>query len=288
MGWVNHIKFKVNFGKGKNVKKSYELRSVFKKILVDKTYSVRDSSITIEDNKIILNLSLRIPKNIIELDNNTVVGVDLGIAIPAVCATNNTIAKQYLGSKDDFLKTRTQIQNQRRRLYSALKNSNGGKGRDKKLKAVNKFSEKEKNFVATYNHTISKQIVDFAIANKAKYINVEDLEGYDTDKFVLRNWSYYQLQSQIEYKAAKYGIELRKVDPYHTSQNCSSCGHWEEGQRNGRYFECKACGAKMNADLNAARNIALSANITYVDGKKIETNTTDVPKKKLIRKSLRQ
>ena len=54
------------------------------------------------------------------------------------------------------------------------------------------------------------------------------------------------------------------IDPYHTSQTCSECGHYEEGQRiNQNEFvwknkECKKVGEKVNADYNASRNIARS------------------------------
>ena len=110
-------------------------------------------------------------------------------------------------------------------------------------------------------------IFDFAVKNEAKYINIEDLSGFNGSDFILRNWSYYELQQFIIYKAAQYGIEVRKINPYHTSQVCSKCGHWEEGQRiDQAHFICKECGNEMNADLNAARNIALSTN--FVETKK--------------------
>ena len=34
----------------------------------------------------------------------------------------------------------------------------------------------------------------------------------------------------IDYKAKKENIKVIFVDPYHTSQTCSACGHYEEGQ----------------------------------------------------------
>ena len=46
---------------------------------------------------------------------------------------------------------------------------------------------------------------------------------------------------------------------HHTSQICSKCGHWEEGQRiDQAHFRCKEYGTELNADFNAARNIAKS------------------------------
>lgn len=254
--WVNKIVFKVIFG---NPHRSYELRNIVKNIFEGK-YLIQSSSIEIDDNKIILNLSLSIPKQKLELDEKVVVGVDLGLAIPAVCGLNcNDYIRKSIGYKDDFLKIRTQLQVQRRKLQKLLSGTPGGHGRKKKLKGLNKLANRERNFVKTYNHYVSKNVVDFAVKNKAKYINIEDLSGFDSSQFILRNWSFYELQQFITYKAAKYGIEVRKINPYHTSQICSCCGHWEDGQRiDQAHFKCKSCGTELNADFNASRNIAMS------------------------------
>ncbi len=258
MKFVNGIEFKIVFG---NPHKSHELRCVIQNIF-DEVYKVQGSSIQFDSTgkKIILNLSIAIPKKKMDLDENTVVGVDLGVAIPAVCALNNDeYVREFIGSRDDFLRVRTKIQAQKRRLQKSIKYTNGGHGRNKKLKPLKKFEDYEKNFVQTYSHMVSKHVVDFAVKHNAKYINVEDLEGYNASDFILRNWSYFKLEQYITYKARIYGIEVRKINPYRTSQICSCCGHWEEGQRiDQSHFKCKSCGAELNADFNAAKNIAKS------------------------------
>lgn len=218
--------------------------------------------------KIILNLTVKMPQKNCDLNENTVVGVDLGIKIPAVCALNtNPYAREFIGSVDDYLRVRTQIQNQRRRLSIQLRNTKGGHGRKKKLKALDRYTSRERNFVKNYNHMVSSRIIKFALKHNAKYINLECLKGYDTDKKVLRNWSYYELQSMIEYKANKYGIIVRKINPCYTSQICSECGHYEERQRVSQEKficgndDCRFHNTKsgyINADFNAARNIAKS------------------------------
>ena len=113
---------------------------------------------------------------------------------------------------------------------------------------------------------ISKRIVDFALKNNAKYINLENLTGYDTNDFILRNWSYYKIQEYTTYKAAKYGIIVRRVNPCYNAQVCSVCGNWEPDQRKSReVFECanKDCGSHnykygFDAEFNTARNVAKS------------------------------
>lgn len=257
-------RFRINLGQGKN---RNELKATLLK-LYSGEYQPCGSSIGISKNKIILNLSMKIPKIETELDENTVVGVDLGIAVPAMCALNNDIYERLVvGNIDEFLRVRTKHQEQRRRLQKSLKNSNGGHGRKKKLKSLDRMNKAETHFVETYCHMVSKRVVEFAVKNRAKYINIENLNGYDTSQFILRNWSYYKLQQYITYKAERYGIVVRKINPCYTSQVCSVCGHWEDGQRKTQAsFECANPNCKshekykygFNADFNAARNIAMS------------------------------
>ncbi len=145
----------------------------------------------------------------------------------------------------------------------------GGKGREDKLKALERVKQGERNFTRTYNHTLSKKIVEFALLHRAGTIKMELLEGYGKDengqdeksKFILRFWSYYELQSMIEQKAQAAGIVVLKIDPYHTSQKCHACG--EKGKRDKAKFTCENPACKQhekeqNADHNAAINIARS------------------------------
>ena len=254
--WVNHISFEVILG---NPHKSEFLRKEIQNVIEEK-YKVQGSSIQVDGKSIILNLTMQIEKNTNTLDENVVVGVDLGLAIRAVCALNNNMyLRMRVGDYDDFVRIRTQMQQQRRRIQGNLKYSRGGHGRNKKLAALEKYKKYEHNFVQNYNHMISRNVVNFALKNNAKYINIDDLSGYHADDFILRNWSYYQLQEYITYKAEKEGIIVRKIKPHYTSQKCSKCGNLEEGQRPEQSkFICKKCGYEENADFNASRNIALS------------------------------
>ena len=139
----------------------------------------------------------------------------------------------------------------------------------KKLKGLSKLKKREQKFVETYCHMISRRIVDFALINNAKYINLEYLQGYDTNEFVLRNWSYYKIQQYCKYKASIYGIVVRFVNPCYNAQVCSFCGHWSETQRISReVFKCENPNCishklykdgYLNADFNNARNVALSS-----------------------------
>ena len=118
------------------------------------------------------------------------------------------------------------------------------------------------------------KLLSQTIQKMSKKINMIQVSGQavftsdEKKKRELGDWSYFQLQEFITYKAKQHGIIVRKVNPYRTSQTCSCCGHWEEGQRVDRDTficknpECKWFGKKIHADLNAAINIAKSTDFS--------------------------
>ncbi|MEA3460292.1 MAG: transposase, partial [Bacteroidota bacterium] len=67
---------------------------------------------------------------------------------------------------------------------------------------------------------------------------------------------WFELRRQLTYKLFWMGGMLAEVNPRHTSQQCSSCGHVAKENRMSRAeFKCIACGHEANADVNAAKNI---------------------------------
>ena len=259
--WVNKIQFKVVLGSGKIKENKIELQYTLHKI-INKEYKVGQSSLQFDrNNNLILNLNLDIPYN---PKNETVegrtIGVDLGIKYPAyMCLNDDTYKREHIGSIDDFLRIREQMQDRRRKLQHDLKFIKGGKGRKKKTQALDRLRDKEKNFATTYNHMISKNVVEFAKKNQCEYINMEKLTKDGFNNKILRNWSYYQLQQYIEYKAEREGIQVRYIDPSYTSQTCARCGHIDkENRQTQEKFICTKCGFELNADHNASINIARS------------------------------
>jgi putative transposase len=60
---------------------------------------------------------------------------------------------------------------------------------------------------------------------------------------------------------------LEKINPAYTSQTCAGCGHRDPKSRESQSrFQCRACGLTVNADVNAARNIAAGHAVTARGG----------------------
>lgn len=214
------------------------------------------------------------------LDRNRILGVDLGVVNTAVLQIWDCEEKKYdwLSWKEckldgsRIIEFRQRVESRKRSFLRSRKVSGTtnqyskgkkGRGTQVKIKPIDHLNNKISNFRDTMNHQYSKYIVDFALKHNCGIIQMEDLSEYTErvkEKF-LRNWSYYDLQSKIEYKAKEHGIEVVKIDPRYTSLRCSKCGCIDKRNRNGEKeqakFKCVKCEYAENADVNAARNIAL-------------------------------
>ena len=151
-------------------------------------------------------------------------------------------------------------------------NSRGVRGR------VAKIHRKVKNQRLDFHHKTARKLVsDYdlicvenldirAMIKKPKYVpNPESpgnfLPGECSVKTRRRNKAiqdagWAQFRSILEAKAEEAGRRVLSVDPRHTSETCSNCGHVDAGNRiKQAVFKCQQCGHGAHADMNAARNI---------------------------------
>ena len=121
---------------------------------------------------------------------------------------------------------------------------------------VAKYSEKIANQWKDYLHKISTELV-----NQYDVIKIEDLKATNLLKNhklarAIANQSWRELRLMLEYKCEWYGKKLVVVNPYKTSQVCSSCGY-DDGKHtlDIREWVCPNCGTNQDRDINAANNI---------------------------------
>ena len=236
-------------------------------------YKMSDSKIMYDERlkAFFLVMAVKFPRSEVVADNDKIMGVDLGIAIPAVVATNfDNYYYQNVGSAQEIRDFERQVEQRKIRLSKSRKwagEGNVGHGYKKRTEASNKLRDKIARFKETKNHQWSKYIVDEAIKMGCGTIQMEDLSGIsDGGEQFLKRWTYYDLQQKITYKAEGLGLKVVKVSPKYTSARCSKCGyiHIDEPKEQWRpsqdAFKCVKCehGNKyyVNADKNASMNIA--------------------------------
>lgn len=194
-------------------------------------------------------------------DKNKILGIDLGIAIPIVVAISDSEKRWFIhGEEIQAFRNKTEAMRRsmsKARVYAG--DGSVGHGRDTRVRPVDKIGHCIANFRGTKNNAWSREIVDIAVKNGCGTIQMEDLSGISggaCQRF-LKNWTYYDLQQKIRYKAQASGIDVVMIEPKYTSQRCSCCGYIsQENRKTQAEFRCEECGYEANADYNAARNIA--------------------------------
>ena len=181
-----------------------------------------------------------------EPSGDRVLGIDRGIVNIAVCSNN-----PFFNGKE--------INNVRGK-YKHLRAKLQSKGTKSTKRLLKKISREEKLFIKDVNHCISKEIVNmpydvFALEDLTS-IRVQNRRHGKEFNRKLNNWSFFQLEEFIRYKAEAPGKQVVSVDSRYTSQKCSKCGHTYKGNRKGNDFRCRKCGYWTHSDRNAAINIA--------------------------------
>lgn len=198
-----HIPFKTHLGRDRSNNKIIIERCI------KGEYKICDSFFTLKDGEILLYLVVRIP-NIANNIKPNEAKVKLSFMAPLIVIFNE---KEYMvGDKEGFVYKRYAIQQGLRRRQSMMKYNKGGHGRKNKTKGIEEFKNKEKNFVNTYTHQLSHELVKFCIDNKIGKIELVDIVQTSEEAkelpFVIRNWSYGSFRDKLEYKCNKNNIEL--------------------------------------------------------------------------------
>ena len=241
------------------------------KVIVDRIlsgeYKGCDSNISTKDGKIFLNLSFDFtPEKNEELNPDICLGIDMGLNRPISIARNDG---KYVGQIElgpTIMGTRLAFHQQRRMLSRGLTHAKGGHGTKRKVKKFQDLKEKEKNYCETMNHKMSKAVIDICKKENIGKIKMEDLTGItkDANDYYLKSWAYYQLESQIKYRAEEAVILVEYVNPKDTSRMCNCCGVIQDNARDKDdvtkfvcgTVDCNMFGKTQDADINAAKNIS--------------------------------
>jgi len=178
-------------------------------------------------------------------ESKKMIGVDMGENVLATASTGKLFGGGKIRyERDKFLAKRRTLQ------------SNGTQSAKQLLK---KISGKEARRMKHINHEVSRSVIQEAIKVDAGIIVMEDLthirariQAGKKVRSRLHRWAFKQLQTMIQYKAERHGLQVLYVNPAYSSQTCSQCDSL--GVRQRHHFKC-LCGNQQHSDLNASRNL---------------------------------
>jgi transposase len=208
-----------------------------------------------------------IPEPIPGPGTGAIVGTDRGVAISAALSTGELLTVPRL---------RPMRQRRLRHLQRKLARARRGSDRRIRVKlAIARLKARETDARKDWAEKASTDLV-----RRFDVIRVEDLkicsmtrsakgtveahgrkvaQKSGLNREILRSgWGL--LDSRLEDKAPG---RVEKIGAAFTSQRCSACGHIAaESHKSQALFACVACSYTLNADVNAARNIAAAHAVT--------------------------
>lgn len=198
------LPFRTYLGKDRSDK-----RILLQRVLVGQIKAC-SSAIKVIKGKIFLLLSLKMPQKDHVLQEHLIAEASLSIEHPISVSIDNDCYQ--IGTKEEFLYRRIAIQAARHRLQRAITYNRGGNGRKRKLKSLDHYNQKEKNYVDSRLHLYSRRLIDICIKSQAGTLLLVNQSNKEEiakeDEFLLRNWSYYGLIEKIKYKAKMAGINV--------------------------------------------------------------------------------
>ncbi|OLR63271.1 hypothetical protein BHF69_05350 [Anaerostipes sp. 992a] len=231
--------------------------------LLSREYKLGESKLVYKKKKWFIYITYSFKKTDAKLDKNKILGVDLGVTYAIYACSIGEYGSFSIKGEEALeyakrLEART-ISKQKQARYCG--EGRIGHGIKTRLSTVYSTRNKLANHRDTLNHRYSKAVVDYAVKNRYGTIQMENLSCIKKNTGFpkrLQHWTYYDLQSKIEYKAAEQGIQVIKINPKFTSLRCSQCGciH-KDNRKTQESFQCVECGYKDNADHNAALNISI-------------------------------
>lgn len=176
-------------------------------------------------------------------------GIDLGLTHFAILSSGEKIA-----APNTFRKHEAKLARLQRRLAKKQKGSrNRAKAKRKVARLHARITDARKDFL----HKLSTRLI-----NENQVIAIESLAVSNMQKNrslakSIGDASWSEFVRQLEYKARWYGRTLIGIDRwYPSSKRCSDCGHTvSKLPLSVREWECPACGAIHDRDVNAARNV---------------------------------
>ena len=252
LGWVK-------FYNSRPIPNGFKIKSVTVRKNADGYYV----SVRIEDKSV-----PTFPETKLE-EIKTVTGLDMGLGKLIYCSDKSAINNPKFATN----KTTKRLQKIRQRRISRKKRHSNN--RRKAQQRLSIFQHKIAIKRDSYQWEVAKRIV-----HKSDAIAIEDLNiagmikrckpkrDEHTGRFLkngqsakralnrlIADASWYSLTQKIEYMAVKSGKIVLRVNPRHTSQECSVCHHIDPDNREGEKFLCTNCGHVDDANFQASINI---------------------------------
>ena len=186
-------------------------------------------------------------------DDNGLVGIDMGVNTLMQLSTSECVANEHI-NKRHYKRLKRYQRMMSRRKYNSVHYKEIKRTFDKKNAYI-------KNFRKDLIHKATTEIVKHNMVVAIEDLNVKGMMSNHKMASAISDCGFGMIRRFLEYKSAKYGTLLLKVNRWFpSSKMCSGCGHTKEKlSLSEREFICEECGLVIDRDTNAAINILAEA-----------------------------
>ncbi len=196
--------------------------------------------------KYFVSFACEVEQDLMPMTGN-VVGIDVGIK--DVVVTSDGF---HSGAPKFTYYYQRRLRKAQRVLSRKKKGSNGW---HKQRIVVAKIHEKIANSRKDFLHKLTTKLVSENDVIAAEDLNVSGMLKNRKLSKAVADVGIFELNRQLEYKAAWYGKQVVKISRWFPStKTCSACGTIKPMKLSERVYEC-GCGLSLDRDENAAINI---------------------------------
>ncbi|WP_297890117.1 RNA-guided endonuclease TnpB family protein [Sulfurihydrogenibium sp.] len=200
------------------------------------------------------NIQLKRIKEINAKENNgdNVLSLDFGLANLFATDKGDLLGRRFYDKVKEYADKIDKLQRNLQRQGIKPKES----------KRYIKLSFKLKEFVKNEIRRIINKLIR---RYNPSIIVVENLKNFiqnvinqfpKTVKRTLIRIGRKEIKNKLNDISQEYGIQVIEINPAYSSQACSNCGYIDrENRKSQSEFECRLCGKRVHADVNASRNI---------------------------------
>ena len=189
------------------------------------------------------------------------VGIDVGLKSIVTLSTGEAIAPPQ-----NYRNTEPKLRRANRKASRRIK---GSRRQRKAYRDLSILHEHIGNQRSDFLHKLSHDLTDRFAVIAVEDLNVKGLARTRLAKSI-HDAGWGILFNLLDYKAARAGGTVVKVDPRYTSQDCSGCGTRVPKPLSQRTHSCPECGLVLDRDHNAALVILTRAG-TQPSGANVDT-----------------
>jgi len=152
---------------------------------------------------------------------------------------------------------KAKLQAMDRTLSSIARHVQRSGGKPRASKRYCAWASKVRGFIKTEINRVINRLIEVKQPSRLYLgkLNFRSLAMSARMNRMIQNCGRSVLAAKLEAIKQQFGVEATEVASAYTSQTCSCCGYTDKRNRSAQRFQCRFCGNRMHADVNASRNV---------------------------------